>query len=196
MGSTIVSSGDRVSNNDLQHIFVHGAYNLGAILNEIEAEEACHPGENLQFADGAGGEDGVVLAVVNSALSIGVAEIDFLQISSCATDYDVGNDIPVIFYHWNPGALLRNIPCVDQQGDVAKAGVVLAADDGTAGQFTAVTEPTLATEADNLGFTAAATIGDNGANGTTIVYRGLLRQAIYQADASAAYDVVAWILNS
>ena len=193
MGSTIVSSGDKVANNDLQSVFVHGAYNLGPVYEYAEIEAAIHPGEGIQYADGAGGEDGFILMADGSTIAIGVAEIDFLQISSCATDYTVGDNIPGLLFHWNPGALVRNIPCVDQVGDTAKAGSLLHSA-GTAGYFKILVETALtASDTGNTESYAAATV--LGQEAAIHAPRCYMRQSYYQADASAEYDTVAYFLN-
>ena len=199
MGSTIVSTGDRVECNDLDKVFVHGAYNLGPVYESRECEAAIHPGEGIQYADGAGGEDGFILMADGSAIAIGVAEIDFGLISSCATDYTVGDDIPGVIFHWNPGALCRNIPCADQVGDTAKAGSLLHSSSAVAGSFKILVEGTLVDPSGagtGEAFPSGAVIGA-GANGELclIAPRVYMRQAYYQADASAVYDTVAWILG-
>ena len=196
MGSTIISSGDRVDCNDLLEVFVHGAYNLGPVYTVLElATTAAHPGEGMTHPTGAGGEDSWLIhpdACINPA---GVLEIDFLQMSSCATDYAIGDEAKGIEFHWNPGSLLRNIVCVDQVGDVADSGKLLSTSSGTAGAYKILTEVALVDpsgagtgEAFNTGVTW-------GAMGSLHHNRTPLRQAYYQADASGAYDVVAYILN-
>ena len=194
MGSTIVSSGEKVVVNDLQSVFVHGAYNLGPVYEYAEIEAAIHPGEGIQYADGAGGEDGFILMADGSSIAIGVAEIDFLQIDDCSIDYTTGDNIPGLLFHWNPGALVRNIPCVDQVGDTAKAGSYLHSASGAAGQFKILVETALVSS--NTGTTeaynAAIVLGDEGAIHAPRCY---MRQNYYQTDASAAYDVVAYFLN-
>ena len=196
MGSTIVSTGDRVDCNDLLPVFVHGAYNLGPVITVLElSTTAVHPGEGLSHPTGAGGEDSYLIHPDECISPVAIAEIDFNQISSCATDYAVGDEIPGIMYHWNPGALLRNVVCVDQVGDVADAGKLLTTSSGTAGAFKILTEVALVDPAGSgtgEAFNSGVTWGDMGSLHHN---RTPLRQAYYQADASAAYDVVAYILN-
>ena len=199
MGSTIVSSGNKVVCNDLQTVFVHGAYNLGPVYEYAEIEAAIHPGEGIQYADGAGGEDGFILMADGSAIAIGVAEIDFLQISSCATDYTTGDNIPGLLFHWNPGALVRNIVCVDQVGDSAKAGTLLHSASGAAGAFKILVEGPLEDANGGTGeaFDDGAVLGAGAAGEKAILAnRTYMRQSYYQADASAAYDTVAYFLNT
>lgn len=197
MSSTLRSTGDRIDCDDLKDVFVHGAYNQGAILVNLEIiTTALHPGEGLSFPTGAGGEDNYLIHPDACISPIGVAEIDFDQISSCATDYGTGDDIPGIQFHWNPGALLRNIVCVDQVGDVADAGKLLSTSSGTAGAYKILTEVALVDPAGSgtgEAFNSGVTWG---AMGSLHHNRTPLRQAYYQADASAAYDVVAYILNT
>jgi hypothetical protein len=199
MGSTIVSSGEKVINNDLQHVFVHGAYNLGPVLEYAEIEAAIHPGEGIQYADGAGGEDGFILMADGSAIAIGVAEIDFLQIDDCSIDYTVGDNIPGLLFHWNPGALVRNISCADQVGDTAMAGTLLHSASGLAGGFKILNEGPLEDANGGTGeaFDDGAVLGA-GANGEKAILanRTYMRQKYYQADASAVYNAVAYFLNS
>ena len=197
MGSEIISTGDRVDCNDLMEVFVHGAYNLGPVLTPLElVTTAVNPGMTLSFTTAAGGEDGYLICPDEGITPVAIAEIDFSQISSCATDYGVGDEIPGIMYHWNPGALCRNIVCADQVGDVADAGKLLTTSSGAAGTLKILTEVALVdTNGTGTGeaYAPAVTWGDQGSLHHN---RTPMRQAYYQADASADYDVVAWILNT
>ena len=198
-GSTIVSSGDRIEVNDLLHVFVHGAYNLGPVYEHAEIEAAIHPGEGIQYADGAGGEDGFILMADGSAIVIGVAEIDFMLVDDCSVDYTVGDDIPGLLFHRNPGALVRNIPCADQVGDTAKAGTLLHSASGVAGSFKILVEGPLEDANGGTGeaFDDGAVLGAGAAGEKAILAnRTYMRQKIYQADASNPYDVVAYFLNT
>lgn len=196
MGSTIVSSGEKAIDNDLQEVFVHGAYNLGPVLTPLElATTAAHPGECMAHPTGAGGEDSWLICPDGSVNPVSILEIDFKLISSCATDYTVGNEVPGIKFHFNPGALLRNLQCVDQAGDVANAGGLLSTASGEAGAFKYLTETALASSATGTteSFAAATVLGAMAAiHGN----RTPMRQAYYEADASAAYTCVGWILNT
>jgi hypothetical protein len=195
MGSTIVSSGERIADNNLQEIFVHGAYNLGPVYTVKElATTAAHPGEGVTYPTGAGGEDSWLIFPDASPNNIAILEIDFLQMESCATDYAVGDEAKAIKFHMNPGALLRNIQCVDQVGDVANAGGYLTTISGEPGAYKYLTETALASSATGTteSFAAATTISTMASiHGT----RTPLRQAYYEVDTSGAYTCVAYILN-
>jgi hypothetical protein len=197
MSSTLRYTGQRIVCDNLKKVFVHGAYNLGPILiNREIATTALHPGEGLSYPTGAGGEDYYLIHPDECISPIGVAEIDFDIISSCATDYDVGDDIPGILFHWNPGALLRNVQCADQIGDVADAGKLLTTSSGAAGSYKILTEVALVDPSGTgtgEAFYSGVTWGDQGSLHHN---RTPLRQAYYQADASAAYTAVAYILNT
>lgn len=194
MGSTLKTTGEHIACDDTLPVFVKGAYNLGPVYENREVETAAiHPGEGIEHDKGAGGEDSYTLHTDGSVTAYGLAEIDFAQIALCSTDYAVGDDIPGLAYHLNPGAYVRNVVCVDPVSQNVEPDVPLTTASGTAGAFLAVIEPTLATEADNLGFNAAASVGGATANGTTILSRCHIRQAYYLADPSLAYDTVGYI---
>lgn len=193
MGSTIVSTGERISCDDSMTVFVHGAYNLGAVLENRELETAAaHPGEGLEHDKGAGGEDTYTLHTSGSATPYGVAEIDFAQIADCSTDYATGDDIPGIPYHMNPGAYLRNIVCVDPTQAV-EPDSWLTNVSGTAGAFKVLIEATLV-DPTGSGTGEAFPSGSSAASeGNQFAPRKNLRQAYYLADPSDAYDTVAYI---
>lgn len=197
MGSTIVAAGDRIVCNDLEEIFVHGAYNQGGILTVLElVTTAAHPGEGLSHPTGAGGEDSWLIHPDECISPAAVLEIDFLMIDDCTEDYTIGNEVPAIRYNLNVGAYLRNIVCKDQVGDVADANKLLSTSSGAAGAFKILTETALvdiAATGDGEAYGPGITWGDLGSLHHN---RCPLRQAYYQADASADYDVVAYILNS
>lgn len=191
MGSTLVYTGDRVANGNTLKVFVIGAYRLGGVLiNREIVTTAMHPGEGFTFATGEAGEDKFLIFPDASPKVAGVLELDLGMIAGCSTDYAVAtDDVPGIFFHFNPGAILRNIQCVDP-GAAVDAWSPMCSSSGTAGSFMPVTEATLATEADNLGFNAAATVGDNAAAGTYILSRVYLRQMYYLADPNDPYTDV------
>lgn len=194
MSSTLRSTGEKISNDDLKYVFVHGAYNLGPILENREVETAgFHPGEGIEHDKGAGGEDSYTEHTVRSATAYGVAEIDFDQISSCVTDYAVGDDIPGIPYHMNPGAYLRNIQYVDPTADL-EPDQQLIISPGTAGSFIQLIEVALASS--NTGtteaFEAAIVIGDAGA---IFANRSPMRNAYFITDTGAPHTVVAYITH-
>lgn len=151
MGSTLVSSGERIQNDDNDIIFVHGSHNLGPIYENLEIiTTAFHPGEHIMHVATAGGEDNYVLGADKTPYSYGVSEIDFDIIDDCSIDYATGDDIPGIPYHMNLGAYLRNIPCVDPVTSDVSPDEPLSTDSGTAGSYQAYhTEPTLV-DSDNL----------------------------------------------
>ena len=194
--STLRNTGDRIDCDDLKYVGVHGAYNLGIITQNLEIlTTALHPGEGLSHPTGAGGEDNWLIHPDECISPVAVAEIDFDIISSCASDYDIGDDIPGIFFRDNPGALIRNIVCKDQVGDVADAGKLLTTSSGAAGAYKILTEVALKDSVTGSpeAFQDAVTWGDQGSLHHN---RCPLRQAYYQADGSADYDVVAYILNT
>ena len=193
MGSTIVSSGDKIVNNNLQQVFVHGAYNLGPVYEYAEIETAViHPGEGVEHDKGAGGEDSVTLHTAKSATMYGVLEIDFLQISSCATDYPAGDNIPIIPYHMNPGAYLRNIQCVDPTADI-EPDQQLIISPASAGSFIQLIEEALVDPSGagtGEAFNTGAVIGDADA---IFAGRSPMRNVQFIADTGAAHTVVAYI---
>ena len=112
-----------------------GTLGLKKKVYEVKlSSEAIHPGEGLDWGTGVGGEDSVGLMAANSVVACGIAEVDFGMIATCAVDYASGDDIPVIYFHWQPGALLRNIVCVDFAAAV-RPGTQISTNSGTAGAF-------------------------------------------------------------
>jgi len=191
MGSTLVDTGERIVCDDNDHVFVHGAYNQGPVLEWRTLAEAVHPGEGIQHTAGTSGEDDYILHTVRSAKAYGVAEIDFGQISSCATDYTVTTDtIPGIPYHMNPGAYLRNIVFVDPTAAVLPDQCALISP-GTAGAFIPLIEEALGSSTGALeAFAAGSVIGDAAA---IFAGRTPMRVAYGIADPSAAVDLVTYI---
>ena len=164
--SILRGSGDKVQLGNLLPVFVHGAYNLGAIIVRKElVTTAIHPGEGLDWGTGAGGEDSVTIMAAASTTVCGVGEWDPGMIAGCSTDYALlSDDIPVIMFHWNPGAMLRNIQYEDPTAALGM-GDLVSTNSGTAGSFD-----------DTVGGGCAP-----------------MRLAKYHADAGAAQLVVAWI---
>lgn len=191
--STLRSTGERIFSDDLKYVFVHGAHNLGPIYENREIETATiHPGEGIEHDKGAGGEDSYTLHTARSATMYGVAEIDFDQIAKCSTDYAVGDDIPGIAYHWNIGAMLRNIVCVDPTAAI-EPDQQLIISPATAGSFIPLIEVALVDPAGagtGEAFDSAAVIGDAAA---IFAGRSPMRAAYYDADPGAAIDIVAYI---
>ena len=195
MGNTIVSSGEKIAVNLLQQIFVHGAYNLGPIYEPRQlATTAAHPGERIDHVQTTGGEDFYIISPDASSYSYGILEIDFKMIDKCSDDFDVGNEVPGIPFHMNPGAYLRNIPCVDPNSSDVSPDEPLHTTSGVAGSFIAAhTEMTMATEADNEGWPAGTT---SSALAAHLMNRVHLKQAYFLTDPSAVYNTVAYILVS
>lgn len=115
--SDINNAGEKWVCNNGKICYCIGAYNLGPVYEFRAAEAAIHPGEIINHATGAGGEDGYILAPDSTPLAYGVAEIDFSLVSSCATDMASGDNIPGIAFHLHPGAILRNVVCDDFTAD-------------------------------------------------------------------------------
>lgn len=137
MGVTaaIRSSGDKIDTDILRSVFVQGAHNQGAVIEYKEIETTgFHPGETVDWKTGAGGEDNVTVGATASVHLAGIAEIDFGMISSCSTAYVATDDAPIIFFHWNPGALLRNIQMVNPAAAL-EPGEPLGTTSGTAGSL-------------------------------------------------------------
>ena len=167
-GSVLKYGGQRIACDDTKPVFVHGAYNLGPIYEQKElVTVAVHPGEGLDWGTGAGGEDSVTIMASGSTTSAGVAEVDFGLIADCSVDYTLlQDDIPCIFWHWNLGALLRNIVMVDTTAAVG-LGSLITTNSGTAGAF-----------------------DDTAAGGSYV-----MRSYLYDASAGA-FDIVAWIMGN
>jgi len=196
MGSTIVSTGEKISCDDTMTVFVHGAYNLGPVLeNRLLSTTAAHPGVHVSHVTTAGGEDYFIIGPDATADSYGILEVDFALIADCSVDYTHTTDnVPAIPYHLNPGAYLRNIVCVDPVSSDVSPDQLLCTVSGTAGAFIAHhTEMTMATEADNEGWPAGTT---SAALAAQLWDRCPLRQAYFLTDPSLAYDTVAYICYS
>jgi hypothetical protein len=196
MSSTLKSTGDRIDPSNVKTVFVQGAYNLGAVYVSRELlTTAAHPGETISYPTGAAGEDNFLICPDEGISPIGLLEIDYGLVSGISTDYTVGDDVPGILYHWNPGALCTSVQCADQAGDVADAGKLLTTSSGEAGSLKILTEVALVDPAGSgtgEAYASGVTWGDQGSLHHN---RCPMRQAYYQADASAAYTVTAWILN-
>ena len=129
MGSTLKPGGSRAVCDDYKTVFVQGAYNLGPVLQNFT------PGMFVdQGAATVGTEEQCTVGANASVASIGVAEVDFGVISSCATAYVATDSAPIIMWHWNWGALLRNLPSVDPGGDKGP-GTFAGTTSGTAGKW-------------------------------------------------------------
>ena len=83
-------------------------------------------------AAAAGAEDNVTIGANASTDLLGIAEIDFGQLADTTVAYAIADDAPIIFFHWNPGALLRNIQMVNPAAAL-EPGTLLGTTSGTAG---------------------------------------------------------------
>ena len=120
MGSTLKPGGKRGYCDDFKTVFITGAYNLGPVLQNFEVITAgFNPG---MFVDpGAatvGTEEQVTIGATTSVMAFGVAEVDFGVVADCTVAYVATDSAPIIMYHWNPGALLRNLWTVNPGADV------------------------------------------------------------------------------
>jgi len=197
VGATIRSSGDKIDCDNLKLCFVQGAYNLGAVYEIKEIiTTILHAGETVCYPTGAAGEDNILINPVEGISPIGLVEWDEAQVVGVSTDYAVADEVPTILYHWNPGALIRNVQCEDQAGDVADAGKLLTTSSTTAGYLMILTETALVdTNGTGTGeaYAPGLTWGDMG---TLHHNRTPMRQAHFETDNNADYTVVAWILNT
>ena len=195
MGSTIVNTGEKIVCDDTMTVFVHGAYNLGAVLENREVgTDTPHPGEGLEHDAGADGEDLYTLHIVVSARAYGLCEVDFGMIADCSVSYAIGDDIPAIPYHMNPGAYVRNVVCVDPTADVESDQPLLISP-ATAGRFIPLIEEAMVdTNGTGNGecFPAGVVIGDAGG---TYANRIPMRAAYWLTDPNAAFDCVAYITH-
>ena len=197
INTTLKSTGDRIDPNNTVLVFVQGAYNLGAVYVSREIiTTAMHAGECFSYPTGAAGEDNFLITPDEGISPVGILEWDEGLTIGISTDYAVGDDVRGIFFHWNPGALLQSVQCADQDGDVADAGKLLSTSSGVAGSLKILTETALVdTNGTGTGeaYAPAITWGDMGSLHHN---RCPMRQAYYQADASAVYVAVAYILNT
>jgi hypothetical protein len=195
MGSTIVSTGTRIVCDDTMTVFVHGAYNLGAVLESRETgTDSIHPGEGIEHDKGAAGANLYTLHTGKSATAYGLAEIDFGMIADCSVDYPAGDEIPGIPYHMNPGAYVRNIVCVDPTANI-EPDQQLIIDPSTVGAFIPLIEEALVDPAGagtGEAFISGATIG---AAAAIFANRSPMRAAYYLTDPNAAVDIVAYITH-
>lgn len=196
VGATLVSTGERIANNNLDICFVHGAYNLGAIYESREIiTTAAHAGEIMAHVQTAGGEDNWLIMPDKSRNPYCILEWDEGLTVGVSTDYAVGDDVKGIAFHWNPGAICRNIQCVDPDTQDVTPDHPLHTNSGEAGALKAITEAALVSS--NTGttesFGATATTGDEIA---TIANRTPMKQAYFLADPSNPYVTVAYILNT
>lgn len=199
-GSTLVSGGDRIDNDNNKVCFAIGAYRLGPVYipRELYTAMTPKPGFLLDMGPGAASVDEryYETAADGSALAYAISEFDKGMVANADTAYAAGDEIPGIPIHLNIGAMIRNMHCADPVGQAVSPNHAMTSKSGTVGLIKAVTEPTLATEADNLGFNAGASVGDEGATGTTIIGRIYARQAYYLADPNNPYQDVVYLVMS
>ena len=197
MSGTLVSTGEKIFNSNLDICFVQGAYNLGPIYESREIiTTAMHAGEIVTHVRTVGGEDNWLIMPDKSAFPYGVLEWDPGLTPGVSTDYSTGDDVKGIPFHLNPGAYIRNVQCEDPDTVDVQPDHQLHTNSGTAGHLKALTEVALVdTNGTGTGeaFNPAAVIGDLAA---TIANRTPMRQAYFLTDPSASYVTVAYILNT
>jgi len=152
------------------------------------------PGYAVIRATGAAGEKYCTEAGNDSPLAYGIADLDPNQIANCDVAYASGDIIPVIPFHKNVGAVLRNVYLADPGAAVDVDTPLCCEADGVWG---VAVEAALLQEggAGNSGFDDAVTTnpGVNGATGSTIHNRIFMRSQYYVADPNAASRIVARI---
>ena len=110
MGSTLKPGGSRAVIDDYKTVFVIGAYNQGPVYQNFEVVTAgFNPGMTVDPLTTVGLEEQCTIGANASVVAIGIAEVDFGVMASCATAYALTDSAIVIMPHWNPGALLRNL---------------------------------------------------------------------------------------
>ena len=199
MGATLVSTGDRIDNDNLKKVGVYGAYNLPIVewTYEIKAGSTPKPGMHVQPDTGAAGEDDIVTGVDKTPIAFAFTELDKAQIANCDTAYTAGDEIPVIPFCVNVGALLRNVHIADPAANV-DAMKPLCTSSGTAGLVKNVTEATLVSSTGTHYYFQTSTLGTNAAAGTFIedYLRTIAMQRYYIANPSAARQDVVSILHA
>ena len=199
MGATLVSTGDRIDNDNLKKVGVYGAYNLPIIewTYEIKAGNTPKPGMHVAPDTGAAGEDDIITGVDKSLISFAFSELDRGQIANCNTAYTAGDEIPVIPFCVNVGALLRNVHIADPAANV-DAMIPLCTSSGTSGLIKNVTEATLVASTTERYEFQTATLGTNAAAGTYIAdfLRTIAIQRYYIANPSANRQDVVSILHA
>jgi len=165
-------------------VFVIGAYRLGGVLIPREiVTTVMHAGEGFTFATGAAGEDKFLIFPDKSPNVAGVLELDLGMVAGCSSDYAIGDTVDGIFFHYNPGAILRNIQCANPAADV-NAWTGMTSVSGTAGSFIVLTEDTL-TNSTPYGY-GGGTWGTDGMHASRIY----LRQMYFLTNPAAAYTDV------
>lgn len=190
MGATLVSTGDRISNNNYMKVGVLGAYNLPIVeWTRLIDTDTPKPGYILQWKAGAGGEDVVQMLDVKEDVGIAFSEFDPGLVATCNTAYAATDEIPIIPIFLNPGAILRNVHCCDPTANV-NAGDSYSSGT-TSGLLSLCIEATLASTTGTTYAFSTATLGTAGTGGTFILSRVYAVQMYYLVNPSAAYqDVV------
>ena len=136
MGSTLKPGGERIVCDDYKSVFVQGAYNLGSVLqNFLIITSGFNPGMHVNMGAATVGTEMQCTIGANASVStIGIAEVDFGQLADCTVAYAAGDSAPILMWHWNWGALLRNIWNVNPGGDKGP-GAFAGTTSGTAGCF-------------------------------------------------------------
>lgn len=188
MGATIVSTGDRIENDNYREVGVIGAYNLPIVnWTRLIDTDTPKPGYILQWKAGADGEDAVQDLDLKGEDGIAFSEVDFGLVATCNTAYAATDEIPIIPLNMNPGALLRNVHS-SAPGAAVNAGARMTVG-GTAGTLVQVTEMTFETGSSTGGYQHQVnTLGTNAAAGTYNLSRIYAAQLYYLVNPSAAYQ--------
>ena len=196
MGSTIVSSGERIACDNTKQVFVHGAYNLGPVYEVRElSTTVAHAGEGIDHVQTVGGEGYYIISPDGTAYQYGIIEVDFGMVVDCSVDYAVGDEVPGIPFHMNPGAFVRNIMTVDPITSDVSPGEPLHTKSGTAGAWIAWhTDAVLSnSQADSEAYAPGIVVGDLQ---SAVKNRINLKQAYFLTDpgAGTTHSVVAYIV--
>ena len=135
--STLKPGGIRITCDDHKKVFVQGAYNFGPVYQNFEVAVAGFtPGMFVDPLTTVGLEEQCTIGADASVVVLGVAEVDFGTVKDCSVAYVATDSAPLILPHWNPGALLRNLPKVDNGADKG-ATSFYGTNSGTDGLFKA-----------------------------------------------------------
>ena len=198
VGPTLKSEGDRVDNDNYKKVGVLGAYNMPIVeWTRTLITDTPAPGMTLEPPTGAAGEDTRRKVDDKSARGDSFLEIDFAQVANCAVGsvYAAGDEVPIIPFHMNRGAICRNIHMADPDGNVDPMSPLTSS--GTSGILALVVERTLITGSTDGGFAfQVITNGTNAAAGTFSLdwLRTYAMQMYYLADPSGVYQDVVFIL--
>jgi len=137
MVGSLKGGGKRAVCDIYKLVFVQGPHNLGCVLQNFEIDTAgFQPGMFVDPVATVGKEPEVTIGGNASVIAVGIAEVDFGQIATTGTAYAVADEVPIIMFHWNYGALLRNIPTVDPGAD-ENWGAFYGTTSGTSGTWKA-----------------------------------------------------------